>query len=389
MFSVQKLDLLIRYFLFAYALVLGFSRGGINTVIIILSILVAVRFFVKPFKVTLEPALKRAFLVLAAAFALSTVFSSDFTASFIFLAKTVFRFLPLFYVVAFIKEKKLIEKMALMMAGSILLGSLVGIWQGLQGIERVKSFLGIMDFAGILGLLIPFLLVHGFEWPAGTGRRLNYLFLGIMLVAFIALVFNGTRAVLVSAFISLALYLALNAANNKKVLLFIMGISAALSGLVYNNAKLWTRLTTIFDPAVSTSNIKRVIMWEYGWKTFLNHPVLGVGLATLPTAVFPWEPPPQTMTYGHIHNNFLQVLAENGVIGFAAFCFLFGTILLTAWRRMKVPETKRWATVAFLCTCSFLVHGLFDYTFTLATIMYSYWFILGLCYADYLVAARP
>jgi O-antigen ligase len=383
MFSVQKLDSLIRYMLFAYALVLGFSRGGINTVAILLSILVAVRFIIKPFKVTLDPALKRAFLVLAAAFTLSTIFSSDVTASLTFLAKTVFRILPFFYVLAFIREKADIEKMVLLMAGSVLLGSLVGIWQGLKGLDRVKSFLGIMDFAGILGLVIPFLLVQAFERPAKSYRYLYYLLLAIIILAIMALGFNGTRAVWISVATSLVLYALLNAANNKRLLLFTGGLFSALIAVFYTNARLWTRVSSIFSISASPSNTKRIIMWQYGWETFLNHPFLGVGLATLPTTILPDEPIPPVGTYGHVHSNYIQIMAENGVVGLAAFCLLYGTILLIAWKKMRVPKTRRWATVAFLCTCSFLIHGLFDYTFTIATIMYTYWFIIGLCHAFY------
>jgi hypothetical protein len=76
------------------------------------------------------------------------------------------------------------------------------------------------------------------------------------------------------------------------------------------------------------------------------------------------------------HNNFLQILAELGVVGFAAFVL----ILLLAVRPGAVPDdTVRPAVVAAIC--SFLFTALFGHPLLTHAVAYPFWLMLGLAAA--------
>lgn len=391
MLTIARLDTIIKYLVFAIAAVMGFSRGGIHTAVLLLILLAVVRFVWKPYHIPVETDIKRAMAVFFSALLLSSLFSGDMAASLKFLGLSLTRMLPFFIVLAFIDNKKAVERNIYLMSGSLLIGAMAAVWQASQGQLRVKSFLGIMDFAGAIGLIVPVLLVKSFDRDARPWTR--YLCMVSMVAAMIALIFNGTRAVWVSVLVTFLLFILLNVfVSGRKSLKLVAVTAVVLLGvllLAFSSTTFTDRLkASTFE---SNSIHKRILVWNYAWDQFKEHWFLGRGLATLPTfsavrnQVLDNN---QHYPYGHVHNNFLQMLAENGIVGGLAYAYLFFSIYKTALKRLKTPATRNWALIALLCTTDFLVHGMFDYTFTIATIMYSYWFILGLAYGSFRLSAQ-
>jgi O-antigen ligase len=385
--AIARLDTIIKYLVLAFAAVMGFSRGGIHTVVWLLIVAAAIRFCWRPFPVPLDKDLKRAMLLFFGALAVATLFSGDITASLKFLGLTVVKILPFFIIVAVVKEQKVVEQATVLMAGSMLVGAAIAIWQGLHGLERVKSMLGTMDFAGIVGLLVPVLLVKGLEDNTAMPKRA--LFLTAVGAAMAAMMFNGTRAVWVTLAVTCVLFviisLILNWRKNRRAALIVCAMLVASALVFASIPSLQARLSTITDTKFK-SNHERLLMWQYAIDTVKDHWLLGVGPATLPTlALSPEEAIKlrENPTYGHVHNNLLQISVESGIGGGLAYLFLFYIILKTAVRKMWEAATQSWATIAFLCTTDFLLHGMFDYTLNIPTIMYSYWFIIGLAYARF------
>lgn len=87
--------------------------------------------------------------------------------------------------------------------------------------------------------------------------------------------------------------------------------------------------------------------------------------------------------YIHIHNQYIQMLAETGIIGAIAFIGMYLSIVYSSFQRLKDENTRVWAVIAILCTVVFLVHGFMDYIFGIKTISYTYWYIIGVCFAWY------
>jgi O-antigen ligase len=386
--NIEKcLDTIIFYLLLVYALFSGIARGGVHTTIALLVLFGIVRYLYKPFKIEIDAGVSRGMLVLAAALILSSAFSFNSKVSMEFFAYTVLRMLPFFIVLAYIKDQKMIEKIVKIMAGSILLGSFVAIWQGLHGGVRVTSYLGIMDFAGVIGLVFPVLVVYGFEFKGKVGRE-KYIFLAVATIVVPALIYNGTRAVWIAAFVSLMLYILLNVKRDKKLVPVAAIILISLLGIGLTDQYVGNRVHSISNTTTDTSNVKRINMWKFAGGILAENPIFGIGLGCLPPAnsldgTVPIYPIRGVTNGDHVHNNFLQIAAENGIVGLGAFCYLFGTILYSTWKKMQSEATRKWATIAFLCTIDFLMHGLFEYTFKMTIVMYTYWFILGLAYMNF------
>lgn len=389
MLTTARLDTALTYLILAYAAVMGFSRGGINTVFWLTVLLAIGRFLWKPYRIPAESEVVRALAIFFGALLLSSLFSGDITASLKYLALSITKILPFFLVLAFIRCRRHIEQAATLMSASLLIGAAIALWQAAQGQIRVKSTLGTMDFAGAIGLIIPVLLVKSFDREAKPWVRC--LSAVSLVAAMAALIFNATRAVWVSTLVSFGLFAFLNllvsGRKGAKTAVVVVVVLAAVLSFALSSTTFINR----FQASTLQSNAihKRLVAWEYAWHQFQDHWFLGVGLATLPE-FFPENIPAAgpDRVYGHVHNNFLQMLAENGLVGGLSFIFLFWSILKTSFQRLKEPATRNWAMIALLCTVDFLVHGMFDYTFTIATIMYSYWFILGLAYSSFSLSTQ-
>ncbi|MDT8903828.1 O-antigen ligase family protein [Anaeroselena agilis] len=384
--AVDRLDTAIKYLVLAFAAVMGFSRGGIHTVAWLLIVTAVLRFCWRPFPVPLDKELKRALLLFFGALTIASLFSGDIAASVKFLGLSVVKILPFFIVIAVVKEQNVVEQATVLMAGSMLVGAAIATWQGLHGMHRVGGTLGTMDFAGIVGLLVPVLLVKGFEET--TGKKVRILYIIAAAVAMTAMMFNGTRAVWVTLAVTCILFvtisLIINWRKNRQAAVMVCALLLIIVLAFINTPSLNHRLHTITDTKFK-SNHERILMWRYAIDVFTDHWLLGVGPATLPT--LPLSPEEevrlrQNPTYGHVHNNLLQIAAESGIAGGLAYLFLFYTILKTTVRKMRQAATQSWAMIAFLCTTDYLIHGMFDYTFNIPTIMYSFWLIIGLAYVS-------
>lgn len=77
-------------------------------------------------------------------------------------------------------------------------------------------------------------------------------------------------------------------------------------------------------------------LWTVGWRTFVHHPVIGVGLNQFRVVSKDYVLEPGNLEFVHliaehplvVHNIYLQLLAENGVIGLALF-------LLVVWLTLR------------------------------------------------------
>jgi O-antigen ligase len=109
---------------------------------------------------------------------------------------------------------------------------------------------------------------------------------------------------------------------------------------------------------------KRAAMRTDTWHIFLDHPWTGTGLGTLQT-VFPFY---ETLYDGkivnHTHNDYLEGLAEIGIVG-GLCCFWFlGVLFFDSLRRLSQTNGGFASTIqlsALVACLGFLTHALFDF----------------------------
>ena len=123
-------------------------------------------------------------------------------------------------------------------------------------------------------------------------------------------------------------------------------------------------------------------MWESALKMFEDHPLLGIGYGQYTRAyqtqyISPDAKEPQQQ---HAHNNFIQLLAECGLIGAAAFLLVwayFSYFSLSGWLKRK-----NLADLLFFCVLwGLMLHGLTEYNFETSVPSKIFWYALGLCLA--------
>jgi O-antigen ligase len=88
------------------------------------------------------------------------------------------------------------------------------------------------------------------------------------------------------------------------------------------------------------SAVERLAHWAAGIRMFRAHPLLGVGAGNYDAAysrfaVVSWSAP-----LGHAHNYYINVAAETGILGLAAFLSVLGALLHIAWRTARLPPAS-------------------------------------------------
>jgi O-antigen ligase len=128
------------------------------------------------------------------------------------------------------------------------------------------------------------------------------------------------------------------------------------------------KMLSMFDLS-SPSATERLYFWRAGGRMIADAPLLGLG----PGAVlrkYPAYRDPAARRPGtsHLHNNFVQIAAERGLLGLAAWCAIWAIYLAKAWRIYTALPRERnddRALVAgsLAAVTGFLVAGLFEYNF--------------------------
>jgi O-antigen ligase len=85
---------------------------------------------------------------------------------------------------------------------------------------------------------------------------------------------------------------------------------------------------------------------------------------------------------GDAHNLYLELMAETGLIGMAAFSIVIALALRTALKQLRRTENhfnKMTALAIFTAICGVLVHGTVDYLFhTTPQVTALFFLVLGL-----------
>lgn len=226
---------------------------------------------------------------------------------------------------------------------------------GAQGFAVVGFFRNYLTFAHVMIFPLAWALA-----AALRGRVLGVLAAALMVAA---VAFSTARGVWVGALAGVLLLAAVGRDGRGLpflgALLAVAALAFALSpGLRQQAAPLFT---------LGGENAQRVAIYEANRDIVAEHPVFGLGFGRYRTAAKPYyEPYPQADRKSHAHNNFLQVAAESGLVGLAAFCLLFAWLLRLGWAAIRTAaDADTWitATGAWLGIVVFLIAGLTQYNF--------------------------
>ena len=341
-------------------------------------------FFIKLYKKQLKLDLYyKSYFIAIGIFVISMFISALFSGDIVYGLKRwadmwIWRFMPFVVVVFLLNNYNDVKKVMLTGFAGITVTSVYAVYQGLSGISRANGFYGHpMTLGGWLCIFLPLLLIEFFE------RKLLGKYYWLAGLAFCicsaGLVFNATRGAWLAVTIVCAVLLLYYMFKSKRNLAVSIIFIALISTVLLNNPKFMHRLDTIDDFNKYQSNTERILIWQSAWNMFKDHPFLGVGLGQYTENYQQKYISPQAKEpyITHAHNNFMQMLAENGIVGFAGFVIMFGYIIfknLIAW----VKTRNVYALMIVSATVCLLLQGFTEYNVGNSAVIKMYWFVLGL-----------
>ncbi|NOZ64219.1 MAG: tetratricopeptide repeat protein [Caldiserica bacterium] len=203
---------------------------------------------------------------------------------------------------------------------------------------------------------------------------------GILLLSLlVALIISRSRSGWLSFIVVNALFFLPQVKRERRKLVlitFLLIMAMLLTGVLLN---FYHRYTSFERPARLTIPF-RYLVWKGGWKMFLARPLTGWGKDTFPF-VFPRFRSPQlevyvpsdTMLAPRTHNEYLQVLAEEGIIGEIIFLLFWFFVLREGWR--KRDDIQKLSI--FSALAGMLFHGLFSVSLRYPIFLFYLYYFAG------------
>jgi O-antigen ligase len=219
-------------------------------------------------------------------------------------------------------------------------------------------------FAGFAELVIPIALV---PLVLGKVRRERRFAVAVFaLLPIVALFLSASRGGIVS-FVAemgiLALLLVLRRSGGRHVL--AGGVVLLLAFLLVS----WLGVRQILERFSSMQSLevsvgKRAAMRHDSWRIFRDHPWTGTGLGTLPIVFPAYESLYDGKIVNHAHNDYLEMLADTGLMGALCCAWFLGVLFFYSLRQLLLVDKSFAAALhlsGLVACCGFLVHSLVDF----------------------------
>ena len=276
----------------------------------------------------------------------------------------------------------------------VLVSSLYGVYQRIQGVEVNKSYVDLSvnegmpgrvmsffdnpnTFAQVLILLLPLLValtVSSRHWWSRLAAA------GAFAVGFVALGMTYSRASWVGIACAAVVFMFL-----WKPRFFPLFVVAGVCCLPLLPSTIWNRILTITNTSDS-STASRVPLYQAAIGVVETAPVSGAGLGTAAVQQFLED---RNLYHGdapyvHAHNMYLELWVEAGLLGFVSFLASMLWNIKCAARQVRhcADSAARSITAAACCAlCGGMVAGLADYLWNYPRVMCIFWFVFALAIA--------
>ena len=254
------------------------------------------------------------------------------------------------------------------------------------------NYLGLIFFLALAGAIFPtFIPLRGTE----EGFR---LFCGVIaLVLLSAMLLSLSRAAWIATVVGLTFFLsafvrlpearrsALLWSDRKlAVFLFVLGLSLLLLLSLFligsqGSRQVGARLEETITQDLGLFGRSRI--WLASLQMFRDFPIFGVGLGAWPDLFPRYKSPPWIpYFYREAHNDYVELLAETGVIGFGLLAFFFwrcGKMLLSDAGRIPAKFFSVYAAL-LSALVTMVVHELFDFNLQVPANAFLFTLILAL-----------
>ena len=246
-----------------------------------------------------------------------------------------------------------------------------------SGIIRIGNDYANANAIGMWAAISAVLFVY---FILGEGMKLKYIaiIMPILLVAF-----SQSRTAFIELIIGILLVVFFRYREKKQFLKGVFNIVFAILIIVaviffVSRFQVFSGLNERIQSLVDYSQgksvreasvIQRELYIQAGWKQFLKTPILGVGIGNTDQITMI-----VTGRSTYLHNNFIELLASGGIIGFGIY---YGIILYLIIK--LIPFALKKESFSDACLIVLIVHTIADYG-TVSYYTKGTYFILVLCF---------
>lgn len=251
--------------------------------------------------------------------------------------------------------------------------------------ERIFRSGGLFGSANTLAryleLLLPLALTL---FLARAGRPLAGWGLAAFALGSVAMIMTFSRGGWVALGIGLVLVVLQNVRwrtgwRSRATILAVLAIALGLIYLVFGDV-IVARLF-LSSPAATNS---RLALLADAWEMIKAHPVIGIGLNNFVERLPDFDVTGISQRWiAPVHNEFVLMAAETGVLGFMAFTTVMGAVVWRAWRTWRLGSglPARLAGGLLAGFVAFLAHGMLGWAYRIDAIYQLFWFLAGFLWA--------
>jgi putative inorganic carbon (HCO3(-)) transporter len=231
-----------------------------------------------------------------------------------------------------------------------------------------------------------------------------------VLAAVVCIFLAGSRSGWLSLFASFAVFGVLSVYSRRvrvppRILAVLLVMGAMLVLLFSMPNPFFKPKYNIFKRVFSATQIEaRLYAWSIARDMFVKHPLLGMGYGNFNVKFWEYvdmaeKRAPTKMSErvlssarglspGHAHNEYVEVLAESGLAGFAAFLWLIGACVRKSYRRLRSREAgaaPEQAVVTLCLLCGFLallIDSFFSFPLHLPCSALIFWLLVAFLARD-------
>lgn len=255
--------------------------------------------------------------------------------------------------------------------------NLVGLFREIEYAKPFATYVNRHHYAAFLEMPMAIALGLLFTGSAKPDNRV-LLVLSVVLMG-LGIVFTTSRGALISlvailAFLSVLTYLTSRDSDvsdkktAKSKMLVLIGANVALIAFLVvsvawiGGSGMALRATGLAGPQEASNG--RLEFWSNTLRIARDNPVIGTGLDSYGVAYTAYDRWNGTIRVDHAHNDYLQMLSDGGIIGFALivlFIFLLFRLGLRTIYNSHHPMRRGIAAGALAGCLGILVHSFFDF----------------------------
>lgn len=216
-------------------------------------------------------------------------------------------------------------------------------------------------------------------------RNLSFVLLVVLLIDFVLTVSRGAYLAGAAVLLAIVVTQAKTIINFKTIAVSLAVIFFVATGAYLALSRSESRALDEFighvaveDRTEGESVVMRLSSATRAWEIFLDNPVLGVGLGNFgPTVQGDPDEPPEEDGWAIVNNEYLEILAEGGIVAMVVFIVLLLTVFVRSLKAYLVSRDEFVKPVIFALMLALLAILVQYATFSTLYIIHI-WFLVGL-----------